>query len=52
MSAWHDRYGFYETSQRSSYDTRRVRLSVRWLFNNYRARYRQSSNSEEFNRVQ
>jgi hypothetical protein len=51
MADWHDRYGFYETSQRSSYDTRRVRLSVRWLFNNYRARYRQSSNSEEFNRV-
>jgi hypothetical protein len=51
MSAWHDRYGFYETSQRSSYDTRRVRLSVRWLFNNYRARYRQSDNSEESDRI-
>jgi hypothetical protein len=49
---WYDRFGFYESSQRSSYDTRRVRLSVRWLFNNYRARYLQSSNSEEFNRVQ
>jgi hypothetical protein len=52
MPEWHDRYGFYETSQRSSFDTRRVRLSVRWMFNNYRTRYRQSSTSEEFDRVQ
>ncbi len=50
-NGWHDRYGFYETSQRSSYDTRRVRFSVRWLFNNHKAKYREQSRSEEFNRV-
>jgi hypothetical protein len=50
-NGWRDRYGFYETSQRSSYDSRRVRLSVRWLFNNYKARYREQGRSEEFDRI-
>ena len=49
--AWPDRYGFYETSQRSSYDTRLVRFSVRWLFNNHESRYNERARSEEFNRV-
>ena len=49
--AWHDRYGFYETSQRSSYDTRRVRFSVRWLFNNHKAKYNERARSEEFDRI-
>jgi hypothetical protein len=52
FATWHDRYGFYETAEYwRSFDTRQVSLTVRWMFNNYRARYRQSSNSEEFNRV-
>jgi uncharacterized protein with FMN-binding domain len=50
-NAWHDRYGFYETSQHAHYDTRRVRLSVRWLFNNHKAKYREQGRSAEFNRV-
>jgi hypothetical protein len=50
-NGWRDRYGFYETSHRSSYDTRRVRLSVKWLFNNHKAKYREQGRSEEFNRV-
>ncbi len=49
--AWHDRYGFYETSQRSSYDTRMVRFSVRWLFNKHKVRYNERARSEEFDRV-
>lgn len=51
MSGWHDRFGFYETSQRSSYDTRRVRFSVRWLFNNHKNRYSERTHSEEYNRI-
>jgi hypothetical protein len=50
-NGWRDRYGFYETSQRSSRDSRMVRFSARWLFNNYKTRYNQRVNSEEFNRV-
>jgi hypothetical protein len=50
-NGWRDRYGFYEVSQRPSRDSRRVRLSVRWLFNNHKARYREQGRSAEFNRV-
>ena len=50
-NGWRDRYGFYEVSQYASYDTRRVRFSVRWLFNNHKAKYRERARSEEFNRV-
>lgn len=51
MSGWRDRFGFYETSQAPSYDTRRVRFSVRWLFNNHKSRYNARGNSEEYNRL-
>jgi hypothetical protein len=50
-NGWRDQYGFYETSQYSSNDSRRVRFSVRWLFNNHKAKYREQGRSEEFNRV-
>jgi hypothetical protein len=50
-NGWRDRYGFYDTSQRSSSDTRMVRLSVRWSFNNYKARYNARGNSAEQNRI-
>lgn len=49
--AWHDRYGFYETTQSKSANSRAVRLSVRWLFNKHKARYSERARSEEFNRV-
>jgi hypothetical protein len=50
-NGWRDRYGFYETSQRTSSDSRMVRFSVRWSFNNYKARYNRRGNSGEYNRV-
>ncbi|MDR2912155.1 MAG: outer membrane beta-barrel family protein [Alistipes sp.] len=50
-NGWRDRYGFYETSQRSSADRRHVRISVRFLFNKHSDRYRQRGGSEESNRV-
>jgi hypothetical protein len=50
-NGWRDRYGFYETSQRNSYDTRRVRFSVRWLLGGHKAKYREQERSEEYNRI-
>jgi hypothetical protein len=50
-AGWRDRYGFYETAQTSSRDMRYVRISARWSFNKYKTRYKERSQSEEFNRV-
>lgn len=48
---WHDRFGYYETFQKADRDRRYVRVSVKFLFNNFKNRYTASELSEEAQRL-
>lgn len=48
---WHDRFGYYETFQEADRDRRYVRVSVKFLFNNFKNRYTASELSEEAQRL-
>lgn len=48
---WHDRFGYYETFQTADRDRRYVRLSLRYIFNNFKNRYSASEESEEAQRL-
>lgn len=47
----HSRFEFYETFRHRDYNTRHARFSVRWMFNNYKQRYRTQSASDELSRI-
>ena len=52
-SDWFDKYGFVESGQRNRMDSRNVRFTLRYNFNNYRNAYRRKSNYDnELERLQ
>lgn len=48
---WHDRFGYYETFQKADRDRRYVRVSIKYLFNNFKNRYTATELSEEAQRL-
>ena len=51
-SDWFDKYGYVEAGQYNNMDSRNIRLTLRYNFNNYKNVYRRKSNyDQELNRL-
>lgn len=50
-SPWHDKIGYYECYDNTNQDTRRLRISVRYLFNKFQSKYKGYRESEQSQRI-
>ncbi|MBN1989521.1 MAG: outer membrane beta-barrel protein [Bacteroidales bacterium] len=46
-----DKMGYYESYNNSNYDTRRFKLTIRYVFNNFKSQYKEYGESEQGSRV-